>query len=97
VVDSQNRIFIAADGTSVSVVGTVILPGTSPAKANTLDKHGDDDLRRRSWSGCRQFEDFNEDLNDDHPNATFALTLLTGESVSGNPTFATARNSATSP
>ena|GEM_PF-718170 len=42
------------------------------------DDHGqDDDL----------VADFNEDLNDDHPAATFSLTLLTGEAVSGSLTF----------
>ena len=92
VVDSQNRIFfIAADGTSVlGGFGTVTLAsGTSPAKANiAMDKHGDDDPPGDDHGqDADNLEDFNEDLNDDHPNATFALTLLTGESVSGNLTF----------
>jgi hypothetical protein len=42
------------------------------------DDHGQD---------ADDLQDFNEDLNDDHPNATFSLTLLSGETVTGNLTF----------
>jgi hypothetical protein len=42
------------------------------------DDHGQDDDFVAS---------FDEDLNDDHPAATFALTLLSGESVTGSLTF----------
>lgn len=42
------------------------------------DDHGQD---------ADDLQDFNEDLNDDHPNATFSLSLLSGETVTGNLTF----------
>ncbi len=95
VIDSQNRIFfIAADGSNVlGGFGAVTLTsGAAALKAPVTDKHGDDDPPggdRGDDHGqdADDLEDFNEDLHDDHPNATFALTLLSGESVTGNLTY----------
>src|ERR1051325_9395577 len=88
VVDSQNRIFfIAVDGSSVlGGFGTVSL--TSAAGAIGINKNGDDDPPGDDHGqDADDLEDFNEDLNDDHPNSTFSLTLLSGEAVTGNLTF----------
>ncbi len=95
--------FIAVDGTSVlGGFGTVTLASSnSTAQTNTaMAKNGGDDPSGDDHGGgnddppgddhgqdADNLEDFNEDLNDVHPNATFALTLLTGESVTGNLTF----------
>ncbi len=95
--------FIAVDGTSVlGGFGTVTLASsTSTAQTNiAMAKNGGDDPSGDDHGGgnddppgddhgqdADNLEDFNEDLNDVHPNATFALTLLTGESVTGNLTF----------
>lgn len=95
VIDSQNRIFfIAADGSNVlGGFGVVTLTSSAAAlKAPVTDKHGDDDPPgddRGDDHGqdADNLEDFNEDLNDDHPNATFALTLLSGESLTGTLTY----------
>lgn len=87
VVDSQNRIFfIAVDGSSVlGGFGTVTL---TPPVATSTNKGGNDDPPGDDHGqDADDLEDFNEDLNDDHPNATFALTLLSGEAVTGNLTF----------
>src|SRR4029078_582404 len=52
------------------------------------DKNGDDDPPGDDHGqDADDFSDFNEDLNDDHPNATFSLTFLSGEAVTGNLTF----------
>ena len=91
VVDSQNRIFfIAVDGNSVlGGFGSVTLASAASPQANVAtDKHGDDDPPGDDHGqDADNIQDFNEDLNDDHPNATFSLTLLTGETVTGNLTF----------
>ncbi len=55
------------------------------------DKQGDDDPPGDDngddhGQDADDLEDFNEDLNDDHPNATFSLTLLSGEAVTGSLT-----------
>ena len=88
VVDAQNRIFfIIVDGTTVQGgFGTVTV--TPPATTTQTNKGGDDDPPGDDHGqDADDLEDFNEDLNDDHPNATFALTLLSGEAVTGNLTF----------
>lgn len=88
VVDSQNRIFfVAVDGSTVQGgFGTVTL--TQAATAVSTSKMGDDDPPGDDHGqDADDLEDFNEDLNDDHPNATFALTFLTGEALTGNLTF----------
>jgi hypothetical protein len=88
VVDSQNQTFlIIEDGANVlGGFGTVTV--TPAAKAISTDKHGDDDPPGDDHGQDNDdLADFNEDLNDDHPNATFALTLLSGEAVTGNLTF----------
>ncbi len=95
VVDSQNRIFfIAEDGSNVlGGFGSVTLkPNGATAKMVTTDKHGDDDppghdLGDDHGQDADDLEDFNEDFSDDHPNATFSLTLLSGGTVTGNLTF----------
>ena len=91
VIDSQNRVFfIAADGSNVlGGFGSVTLTsGAAALKAPVLDQHGDDDPPGDDHGqDADDLEDFNEDLNDDHPNATFALTLLSGESVTGTLTY----------
>ncbi len=88
VVDSQNQMFfIAEDGSNVlGGVGTVAV--TPVIKAISIDKNGDDDPPGDDHGQDNDdLADFNEDLNDDHPNATFSLTFLSGESVTGNLTF----------
>ncbi|HEX4667239.1 MAG TPA: hypothetical protein VH207_11615 [Chthoniobacterales bacterium] len=88
VVDSQNQIFfITEDGTSVrGGFGAVTV--TPVAKAISTDKHGDDDPPGDDHGQDNDdLADFNEDLNDDHPNTTFSLTLLSGEAVTGNLAF----------
>lgn len=95
VIDSQNRIFfIAADGSNVlGGFGAVTLTaGAAALKAPATDKQGDDDPPgddRGDDHGqdADDLEDFNEDLNDDHPNASFSLTLLSGESLTGTLTY----------
>jgi|KBSMisStandDraft_5_1062788.scaffolds.fasta_scaffold48783_2 hypothetical protein len=95
VIDSQGRIFfIAADGDTIlggfgSVTATQL---ASKAAKITTDDHGDDDppghdMGDDHGQDADDLQDFNEDLNDDHPNATFSLTLLSGETVTGNLTF----------
>ncbi|HEY3661859.1 MAG TPA: hypothetical protein VGL24_01765 [Chthoniobacterales bacterium] len=88
VVDSQNNIFfIAEDGVNVfGGFGTV--NRTLVVKAISIDKHGDDDPPGDDHGQDNDdLADFNEDLNDDHPNATFSLSFLSGESATGNLTF----------
>lgn len=95
VIDSQNRIFfIAADGSNVlGGFGAVTLTaGAAALKAPATDEQGDDDPPgddRGDDHGqdADDLEDFNEDLNDDHPNASFSLTLLSGESLTGTLTY----------
>jgi hypothetical protein len=88
VVDSQNQIFfIAEDGSNV-LGGFGVVAVTPVVKAISVDKHGDDDPPGDDHGQDNDdLADFNEDLNDDHPNATFSLTFLSGESVTGNLTF----------
>jgi hypothetical protein len=88
VVDSQNQIFfIAENGTNVlGGFGTVTV--TPVIKAISVNKNGDDDPPGDDHGQDNDdLADFQEDLNDDHPNATFSLTFLSGESVTGNLTF----------
>ncbi|MBA3833386.1 MAG: hypothetical protein H0X34_16145 [Chthoniobacterales bacterium] len=95
VIDSQNRIFfIAADGSTVlGGFGLVTLPKKAAAvTAPATDKNGADDppghdIGDDHGQDADDLEDFNEDLNDDHPNATFSLTLLSGEAVTGTLTY----------
>jgi len=89
VVDSQERIFfIAIDGNNVLGGFGTVTPMTTSARAVTTDDHGDDDPPGDDHGqDADDLEDFNEDLSDDHPNATFSLTFLSGESVTGNLTF----------
>ena len=88
VVDSQNQIFfIAEDGSNV-LGGFGVVAVTPVIKAISIDKHGDDDPPGDDHGQDNDdLADFQEDLNDDHPNATFSLTFLSGESVTGNLTF----------
>ena len=97
VVDSQNRIFfIAVNGSTVlGGFGTVTL--TPPAMAKTIKPNGDDDPPGDDHGqDADDLADLNEDLNDDHPNSTFSLTLLTGEAVTGTLTFGQVHNLGTS-
>ncbi len=87
VVDSQNRIFlIAVDGASVlGGFGTVSVVSTS-SKA----QHGDDDPPgddRGHGADDDIQQDLNEDNHDLESSATFSLTLLSGEHVTGSLTF----------
>ncbi len=88
VIDSQNQVFIIVeDGSTVrGGLGTVAI--APAAAAVSIKKGGNDDPPGDDHGqDADDLEDFNEDLNDDHPNATFALTLISGEAVSGNLTF----------
>ena len=95
VVDSQNRIFfIAEDGSNVlGGFGTVTMkPKSAALMLPPINTHGADDppghdLGDDHGQDADDLEDFNEDLNDDHPNASFAVTLLSGGTVTGNLTF----------
>ncbi|MBA3963320.1 MAG: hypothetical protein H0X40_15665 [Chthoniobacterales bacterium] len=95
VIDSQNRIFfIAEDGANVlGGFGTVTLAAKSAAAtAPVADKHGADDppghdVGDDHGQDADDLQDLNEDLNDDQPNATFSLTLLSGEAVTGTLTY----------
>ena len=95
VIDSQNRIFfLAVDGSNVlGGFGSVTLAAkTAAATAPTTDKNGADDPPGHDagddhGQDADDLEDFNEDLNEVHPNATFALALLSGEAVTGTLTF----------
>ena len=88
VVDSQNQIFFIAEDGSTVRGGFGAVTVTPVAKAVTINKGGDDDPPGDDHGqDADDLEDFNEDLNDDHPNATFSLTFLSGESVTGNLTF----------
>lgn len=88
VVDSQNRIFfIAEDGSTVrggfgAVTKTPSVTAPSPNKGGNDDPPGDD-----HGQDADDLADFNEDLNDDHPDSTFSLSFLTGEAVTGSLTF----------
>ncbi len=44
-------------------------------------------LQTRAPRSAGDLEDPNEDLNDDHPDATFSITLLSGEAVTGTLTY----------
>lgn len=88
VVDSQNQLFfIVEDGSGVrGGFGTVTV--TPLLKSVTIDKHGDDDPPGDDHGqDDDDLADFNEDLNDDHPNVAFSLNFLSGEAVTGNLTF----------
>ena len=95
VIDAQSNIFfIATDGSNIrGGFGTVERATT--AKALTVpvtDKHGDDDppghdLGDDHGQDDDDLADFNEDFGDDHPNVSFALTLLSGETVTGSLTY----------
>jgi hypothetical protein len=88
VVDSQNRIFfIAEDGSTVrGGFGTVTL--TPPPVAISTNKGGNDDPPGDDHGqDADDLADFNEDLNDDHPDSTFSLTFLSGDAVTGTLTF----------
>jgi len=88
VVDSQSRIFfIAEDGSTVrGGFGAVTI--TPVAKAVTINKGGNDDPPGDDHGqDADDLADFNEDLNDDHPDSTFSLTFLSGEAVTGTLTF----------
>lgn len=92
VIDSQNRIFFTAvNGSSLlGGFGTVTVASNTASKQSNVPilKNGDDDPPGDDHGqGDDDLQDFNEDLNDDHLNATFSVTLLTGESVTGNLTF----------
>ena len=89
VVDSQNQIFfIAEDGSNVLGGFGSITATALKAQALGADKNGDDDPPGDDHGqDADDLSDFNEDLNDDHPNATFSLTFLSGEAVTGNLTF----------
>ncbi len=95
VIDSQNRIFFtAAEGSTVlGGFGSVTLATKAFAvTAPATDKNGADDppghdIGDDHGQDADDLEDFNEDLNDDHPNATFSLTLLSGEAVTGTLTY----------
>jgi len=88
VVDSQNRIFfIAEDGTTVRG-GFGAVMRTPAAKALKTDKGGNDDPPGDDHGqDADDLADFNEDLNDDHPDSTFSLTFLSGEAVTGSLTY----------
>ncbi len=91
VIDAQGNIFfIAADGSNVRG-GFGTLTRTNPAQplgGPVTNKNGDDDPPGDDHGqDADDLEDFNEDLNDDHPNATFSLTLLSGEAVTGSLTY----------
>jgi hypothetical protein len=79
------------DGSTVlGGFGTVTLTSNTTTKQSNLaiNKNGDDDPPGDDHGqDDDNLQDFNEDLNDDLLNATFALTFLTGESVTGNLTF----------
>jgi len=88
VVDSQSRIFfIAVNGTTVlGGFGTVTL--TQPVTSEAIKPNGDDDPPGDDHGqDADDLADLNEDLNDDHPDSTFSLTLLTGEAITGTLTF----------
>ena len=91
VIDAQSNIFfIAADGSNVrGGFGSLNLATKANAvTAPVIDKNGDDDPPGDDHGqDADDLEDFNEDLNDDHPNASFSLTLLSGEAVTGSLTF----------
>lgn len=91
VIDAQSRIFfIATDGGTVrGGFGTLTRANTAKAISGPVtDKNGDDDPPGDDHGqDADDLEDFNEDLNDDHPNASFSLTLLSGEAVTGSLTY----------
>jgi hypothetical protein len=88
VVDSQNQIFLIAEDGSNVLGGFGVVAVTPVIKAISIDKHGDDDPPGDDHGQDNDdLADFQEDLNDDHPNATFSLTFLNGETVTGNLTF----------
>jgi hypothetical protein len=88
VIDAQNQIFlIVEDGSTVrggfgSVTVAPVVAAIRTNKGGDDDPPGDD-----HGQDADDLEDFNEDLNDVHPNATFSLTLLSGEAVTGSLTF----------
>ena len=88
VIDSQNQIFFIVEDASTVRGGFGSVTITPPAATMSINKHGNDDPPGDDHGqDADDLEDFNEDLNDDHPNATFSLTLLSGEAVTGNLTF----------
>lgn len=88
VVDSQNQIFFIVEDAGNVRGGFGAVTITQAARSVAIDKGGDDDPPGDDHGQDNDdLADLNEDLNDDHPNATFALTLLSGESVTGNLTF----------
>jgi hypothetical protein len=86
VVDSQNRIFFIAEAGSTVLGGFGSVIVTQPLI--NIKRNGDDDPPGDDHGqDADDLADLNEDLNDDHPNSTFSLTLLTGEAVTGTLTF----------
>jgi hypothetical protein len=95
--------FVAVNGDTVlGGFGSVALPQTKMAAQQGADDPpgddrggsggGDDDPPGHDFGDDHGQDNdfvasFNEDLNDDHPTATFSLTLLTGEAVTGKLTF----------
>jgi hypothetical protein len=101
VIDAQKNIFmIAKQGATVlGGFGTITVTTPSPtptatpsatASANSVDDHGSDDGCDNSGSGSCEDEDEQEDHHldpDDHSfSATFTLTFVTGEVVTGHLT-----------
>ena len=98
VVDSQNQIFLIAEDGSNVLGGFGAVAVTPVIKAISMNKHGDDDPPGDDHGQDNDdLADFNEDLNDDHPNATFSLTFLSGELSPVTSPLDTARFWATSP
>ncbi len=90
VVDAQSQIFFIVEDAGGVRGGFGAVTGTPLLKAITTDKHGDDDPPGDDHGHGQDNDDladFNEDLNDDHPNATFSLNFLSGETVTGNLTY----------
>jgi len=97
VVDAQKNIFmIAKQGATVlGGFGTItVTPSATPTpspSANSADDHGGDDGCDNSGSGSCEDEDEREDHDldpDDHSfSATFTLTFVTGEMVTGHLTI----------
>ena len=102
VVDAQKNIFmIAKQGATVlggfgtiTVAAATPTPSPSAPKANATDDHGGDDNCDNGGSGssCKdedgdEREDHHLDPDDHSFNATFTVTFVTGETVTGNLTI----------
>src|SRR5205085_4927029 len=96
VVDAQKNIFmIAKQGATVlGGFGTITVTTPTPTpSANSADDHGNDDGCDNSGSGSCEDED--QDEREDHHldpedrsfSATFTLTFVTGETVTGHLTI----------